>query len=691
MPECTTPAECPAPPGECVTATCDNGMCGVGNLPVGTLAGPVVAGDCVTSQCDGNGMVVSVPNDADLPVDNSECTDDVCTSGVPSNPPLAAGSACNQGGGVICDGNGMCVECVTTNDCPGQDTVCQARTCDMGMCGVMNAPAGTAVPMQTPGDCQESQCNGAGMIVSVANDTDVPVDGNACTGDVCTGGVPSNPTLPAGTSCGASLVCDAGGQCVGCVTANDCPGSDTECQVRTCNAGLCGVNNTMAGTPVASQTPGDCQQNQCNGTGMVVSAPLDSDVPVDGNECTDDVCTSGVPSHPPEPAGTACMQNGGVVCDGMSMCVECVVDADCTGAGEACVSNACVVPATCSDGIQNQGEVGPDCGGPCPTCTVLLLGGGGSMLGAVYDGGTWTTSAVAGATTMDGMSLAVTTGGTGLGVVRNATDNQVRFTRWTMAGGWTSFAQVNTDTTRGRPAIAAETSGSGARLAFHGMGDFQFYVTDWSNGGWSASSQVLNFGPVPPAITRGTDWTVVFVNGASNPANQLFYRDQASGTVGAIASDPSFDTNTNIAPAVVTLTSGHQVAVYRSTGGQVKYAVRTGAMWSAADIADAATPGRVALAALPGGAAIAAFRGNNSLVYTTMWNGTIWSPPMAVSASLSTGTPPAITAGVGPATAEIAFVNNSTLMHSRLIGGAWTTPATVGGSSLNHVAIARAN
>ncbi len=39
----------------------------------------------------------------------------------------------------------------------------------------------------------------------------------------------------------------------------------------------------------------------------------------------------------------------------------------CPSPGDARVN--CVHVATCSDGIQNQGEAGIDCGGPCPSCS----------------------------------------------------------------------------------------------------------------------------------------------------------------------------------------------------------------------------------------------------------------------------------------------------------------------------------
>lgn len=104
-----------------------------------------------------------------------------------------------------------------------------------------------------------------------------------------------------------------------CVTPADCPGQDTECQARTCDAGVCGVSNAAAGTPLAAQTPGDCQLAVCDGNGDPTSAADDTDLPADGIECTDDLCTAGAPSNPPSSAGSSCTQ-GGVACDGMGNC-----------------------------------------------------------------------------------------------------------------------------------------------------------------------------------------------------------------------------------------------------------------------------------------------------------------------------------------------------------------------------------
>jgi hypothetical protein len=59
----------------------------------------------------------------------------------------------------------------------------------------------------------------------------------------------------------------------------------------------------------------------CDGTGSVENQADDSDVPDDGNACTDGVCVSGTPSQLFSPAGVPCDQNGGSVCNGSGSCV----------------------------------------------------------------------------------------------------------------------------------------------------------------------------------------------------------------------------------------------------------------------------------------------------------------------------------------------------------------------------------
>src|SRR6185369_14521750 len=85
---CTTTADCGAPPNECVDITCDSNLCGTANKPNHTFVTQQPLGDCMKKECDGNGAVVDATDDTDLPVDGLDCTDDVCTNGVATNPNL---------------------------------------------------------------------------------------------------------------------------------------------------------------------------------------------------------------------------------------------------------------------------------------------------------------------------------------------------------------------------------------------------------------------------------------------------------------------------------------------------------------------------------------------------------------------------------------------------------------------------
>jgi plastocyanin len=183
-----------------------------------------------------------------------------CSNGVPSTTQRPLGDSC--GAGLVCNGAGACVAgCNAPSDCPGADTACSTRTCGAAhTCGVALAAFGT--------------------------------------------------------DCGGGLVCNGAGLC-GCSVAADCPGADTACATRQCQAQACSTSFAAAGTALADPTPGDCHALQCDGAGNVVSLVDDADLPVDGNVCTQDLCTGGVPSHPPASSATACP---GGTCDGAGNC-----------------------------------------------------------------------------------------------------------------------------------------------------------------------------------------------------------------------------------------------------------------------------------------------------------------------------------------------------------------------------------
>ena len=112
-----------------------------------------------------------------------------------------------------------------------------------------------------------------------------------------------------GLHTGGGTICSSAGDgtCVQCNAASTCPGVDNDCQTRTCGGGhTCGFSY-MNGTP--RRQGGSCHTKHCAGAGGVdgISNDIDdNDKPVNGKECTDDVCLSGVPSNPPLPIGMLC-------------------------------------------------------------------------------------------------------------------------------------------------------------------------------------------------------------------------------------------------------------------------------------------------------------------------------------------------------------------------------------------------
>jgi subtilisin-like proprotein convertase family protein len=164
-------------------------------------------------------------------------------------------------------------------------------------------------------------------------------DDKECTNDVCQDGVVVHPIKTPGTAC-TEGVCSPAGECVQCNVAADCAGVDTECRQRRCDAEACGFSDVPEGTPTETQVVGDCSVAECNGTGTVINFADDTDVPVDGIECTGDVCALGIPSNPPLAIETPCTENGGIRCDGAGSCVECNQDVHC-GVSTACVQPSC--------------------------------------------------------------------------------------------------------------------------------------------------------------------------------------------------------------------------------------------------------------------------------------------------------------------------------------------------------------
>ncbi len=121
--------------------------------------------------------MVSANDNNDTSSDNNACTADTCGNGAPMHPPLASGSACAQSGGTVCDGAGLCVECVTSATC--SSGACVNNVCQTCTDGVKNGA-------ETGIDCGGGACPSCavGQPCLVATD---------CASGVCT----ANACLPA--------------------------------------------------------------------------------------------------------------------------------------------------------------------------------------------------------------------------------------------------------------------------------------------------------------------------------------------------------------------------------------------------------------------------------------------------------------------------------------------------------------
>jgi hypothetical protein len=326
--QCLVATDCAGMDDACQTRTCTQNTCGHAFTAAGTPLPTQTPGDCHENQCDGNGGVVAANQDTDLPDDMNPCTDDICTAGVPSHNNKAQGAAC--GTNMVCDGNGACIGCNAASDCPGTDDECKKRTCTAGTCGVAFTASGTALMSQTPNDCRKSVCDGAGSVVNVPDDTDLPLDdGNACTTEACNAGVPSHPAKADGSACNDNNACT---------------------QTDTCQVGVC-----TGGNPVSCAPPDQCHlAGVCDTTAGTCTYPTATD----GIACT----AGGLPG--------ACMAGTCATCgDGVKNGSETGVDCG----GPTCP--ACAAGQGCTSGTDCMSQV---CTGnvcqPCPLA-VGLLGG----------------------------------------------------------------------------------------------------------------------------------------------------------------------------------------------------------------------------------------------------------------------------------------------------------------------------
>jgi hypothetical protein len=267
-------------------------------------------------------------------------------------------------------GGGGGSKCATAADCP-DNTPCSAPTCDNQVCGKKILLKDMPLPAQAYGDCKMVKCDASGSRIIANDDADVYDDGNPCTTDACSGGMPTNkPSAMA--MCGdmtAPGVCNASGACVECADDTQCAAKvgKTKCSMT----GKCVPDACLDMMKNGRETGTDCGGGDCDACADMAPCKLNSD-------CLSSYCKGiGTSKTCQAPACDDGQKNGDetdVDCGGktcvalMGLCIpgqHCKAASDCDA--HVCKAGACAAPS-CTDNVKNGNETAVDCGGACPAC-----------------------------------------------------------------------------------------------------------------------------------------------------------------------------------------------------------------------------------------------------------------------------------------------------------------------------------
>jgi hypothetical protein len=352
-------------------------------LFVAGFGGAVAAAGCIIDWADDCGRNHGAPGCKGVPVG----------AGGGGAGTGAGSSATHSGSG------GTGAGCQDASGCPpvppGPCAALGKVTCTDHHCGIAYE-AGDA-PSQVYGNCQHNVCSATGTLSTVVATVDggnAFDDGNPCTNDVCTNGLPqNNPLMDMHCTLGGGILgfCEPtadpsnGGAyvCAQCAPSmpNTCAGTGTTCDKVLCVPGTC-YDTVKNG----NETDIDCGGSDCLPCvpGKKCGKPSDCFslvCPTSGpgaNACQMPTCTDNVKNE--DETGTDC---GGSTCPKCPPSVGCSAPSDCTS-GVCAPSgggNTCQAP-TCFDGVQNGSETGVDCGGPldgggegdggapCPPCAM---------------------------------------------------------------------------------------------------------------------------------------------------------------------------------------------------------------------------------------------------------------------------------------------------------------------------------
>ncbi|RLB64987.1 MAG: hypothetical protein DRI90_03250 [Deltaproteobacteria bacterium] len=326
----------------------------------GTGAGGTASSSSSSGTGGAGGAGAAPPTDCDTPADcqgqDSTCAQRVCTNHLCDWSYAAAETPCTENDGSVCDGGGLCVDCVSSLDC--ESAGCQngiqtsGETCQGNDCIAISSPITCA-----PYGCGSGVClTSCGSISDCASD-------HYCDAPTCL------PTKPTGATCVLAEECISGD----CVDGRCC---DSACggTCQACNNTNTGVADGTCAPVLLWQDPdSECGPLGCNGASACAPcgfepSPLGGTCPsFCSNNCANNVCVITCDGKDECKTDTIpCPQ-------GMSCELNCTGDNACEQATVHCPDNfACTV--FCSDGHKSCADMVFNCSA-FGTCEMVCGGG----------------------------------------------------------------------------------------------------------------------------------------------------------------------------------------------------------------------------------------------------------------------------------------------------------------------------
>jgi len=295
-----------------------------------------VGGNCVTAPS----IVCAVPA-SDLFPDATIGPCDGCGDGE-----LDPGEACDDGNLIQCD---------------GCSTLCNGNTCNDGSVCTTNDFCSGSVCTGTPVNCDDGNvcttelgCNPVTGCVRVNNTNPCASDGNACTTDVCSGGICTHPAVSCddGNVCTTDSCNPSTGACSHTNNTSQCASDGNACTTDVCSGGVCTHPMT-----VNCDDNNVCTTDSCNPSTGCVHTNNTGPCASDGNACTADVCSGGTCTHP----ALNCDDNNVCTTDSCNQSTGCTHtnvtsacnDGNACTAGDVCYLGQCIGPQVTNCDDQN--------------------------------------------------------------------------------------------------------------------------------------------------------------------------------------------------------------------------------------------------------------------------------------------------------------------------------------------------